>query len=156
MLLIGADPVRDMPDGDAAKAALEAVEFVVSVDQFLTDSNRLADVILPAEGFAEKDGTVTNIEGRVQKVNAITPGPGQARPDWSIIDDIARRMGSDLGFVSAEGISKEIAHVAPAYEGITWDLLEWDERDGAVVPVWRGGPTPRIHSCRHPGDHRKG
>ncbi|MDH3250070.1 MAG: NADH-quinone oxidoreductase subunit NuoG [Acidimicrobiia bacterium] len=134
LLLIGADPVRDMPDGSSATDAIESAGFVVAIDQFLTDSSRLADVILPAEGFAEKAGTVTNIEGRVQKVNNIVPGPGQSRPDWSIIDDIATRMGASLGFASAEGINAEIAHVAPAYEGVTWDLLEWDERDGVVVP----------------------
>jgi NADH-quinone oxidoreductase subunit G len=134
LLLVGADAVRDMPDGLAAAEAIEKIGFVVAIDQFLTDSNRLADVILPAEGFAEKAGTVTNIEGRVQKVNSVTPGPGQSRPDWSIIDDIAARMGTQLGFASAEAINKEISEVAPAYAGVTWDLLEWDERDGAVVP----------------------
>ena len=139
LFLVGADPVRDMPDGLAAAEAIEQVGFVVAIDQFLTDSNRLADVILPAEGFAEKDGTHTNIEGRVQKVNNIVPGPGQSRPDWSIIDDIASRMGAPLGFASAEGINKEISVVAPAYEGVTWDLLEWDERDGAVVPYGDAG-----------------
>ncbi len=139
LIIVGADPVRDMPDGLVAAEAIESIGFVVSLDQFLTDSNRLADVILPAEGFAEKDGTVTNIEGRVQKVNNIVPGPGQSRPDWSIIDDIAARMGTTLGFSSAEGINEEIAHVAPAYEGVTWDLLEWDETDGVVVPYGEAG-----------------
>jgi NADH-quinone oxidoreductase subunit G len=135
VVLAGADPVRDMPDEEAARQGLEAVGFVVSIDLFLTDSNQLADVILPAEGFGEKEGTVTNVEGRVQKVNLIVPGPGQSRPDWSIIDDIARRMGHDLGLHSGSEIFKEIAHVAPAYEGLSWDLLDWDERDGVVVPV---------------------
>lgn len=139
VLLVGADPVRDMPMGTVAADALAAASFVVAIDQFLTDSSRMADVILPALGFAEKDGTVTNIEGRVQKVNNIVPGPGQSRPDWSIIDDIATRMGVALGLESAEAISEEIAHVAPAYEGITWDLLEWEETDGAVVPYGDAG-----------------
>ncbi|MDX1450778.1 MAG: molybdopterin dinucleotide binding domain-containing protein, partial [Acidimicrobiia bacterium] len=88
----------------------------------------------PADGFAEKDGTVTNLEGRVQKVNAITTGHGQSRADWSIIEDLATRMGRSLGFDSAAGVAKEISTVAPAYAGITWDLLDWDERDGVVVP----------------------
>jgi NADH-quinone oxidoreductase subunit G len=134
MILVGADPVRDVPDGAAAKLALERAEFVMAVDLFLTDSSRLADVVFPAEGFAEKDGTVTNLEGRVQKVNRIVPGPGQSRPDWSILDDLARRMGSDLGLHGAEAIAKEIAEVAPAYAGVTWEVLEWETLDGVVVP----------------------
>lgn len=134
VLLFGADPVRDIPDGGLAEEALQAAEFTVAVDLFLTDSTRLADVVLPADGFAEKEGTVTNLEGRVQKVNALVPGAGQSRPDWSIIDDLARRMGHDLGFASPETIAKEIAETAPAYRGVTWELLDWEERDGVVVP----------------------
>jgi NADH-quinone oxidoreductase subunit G len=144
ILLMGADPVRDMPDGASAALALERASFVVAIDQFLTDSSRLADVVLPADGFTEKDGTVTNLEGRVQKVNQIAPGAGQSRPDWSILDDIARRMGVDLGLHSAEAINKEIATVAPAYAGVTWDLLDWDERDGAVVP-YGDATQPLVH-----------
>ena len=135
LLLVGADPVNDLPIAAIARDALEAAEYVVSIDLFLNDSNADADVILPALGFAEKEGLVTNVEGRVQKVNAISPGPGQARADWSILADIADRVGRPLGLVSAETIAKEIAEVAPAYEGVTWDLLEWDERDGVVVPI---------------------
>ena len=134
LILVGADPAADMPDAGQAQSALQAADFVVSIDLFRNASNVHADVILPADGFAEKDGTVTNIEGRVQKVNAIAAGHGQSRPDWSILDDIAARMGSPLGFDSAEAIAKEISTVAPAYAGVTWDLLDWDERDGVVVP----------------------
>ena len=134
LVLMGADPVRDVPDGAAARRGIEGAEFVVALDLFLTDSSRLADVVLPAEGFTEKEGTVTNLEGRVQKVNRIVAGPGQTQADWIILDDISRRLGKPLGFASAEAISKEIADVAPAYAGITWELLEWDEKEGAVVP----------------------
>ncbi len=140
LFLVGADPLRDVPDGALARRALERVPFVVAIDQFLTDSSRLADVVFCADGFAEKEGTVTNLEGRVQKVNRIVPGPGQTRPDWSILDDLARRLGVELGFGSAEAISKEIADVAPAYRGVTWDRLDWEERDGIVVPD--GGEAP--------------
>jgi NADH-quinone oxidoreductase subunit G len=134
LLLMGADPVRDAPNGDLARQALEKARFVVALDQFLTDSTRLADVVLPVEGFAEKEGTVTNLEGRVQKVNRVVPGPGQSRPDWSILDDLSDRMGRSINLVSAEAIAKEIAAEAPAYVGITWDLLD-SEKDGVVVPL---------------------
>ncbi len=131
VILLGADPVADMPNG----LDLTAPDFVVAIDLFLTESSSQADVVFPALGFAEKEGTVTNLEGRVQKVNRVVPGPGQAREDWSILDDLAARMGKPMGFASAEAISKEIAHVAPAYESVTWDLVTWDHPDGAVVPV---------------------
>jgi NADH-quinone oxidoreductase subunit G len=134
LFLVGADPLRDMPDPRQAALALEAAEYVVSIDLFLHDSNREADVILPASGFGEKEGTATNIEGRVQKLNVTSPGPGQSRPDWAILDDLASRVGRPIDLSSAESIAKEISSVAPAYDGITWDLLEWEARDGAVVP----------------------
>ena len=134
LVLLGADPVRDVPEGTAARRALEDAQFVVAIDLFLTDSTELADVVLPAESFGEKEGTVTNLEGRVQKVNRIVTGPGQSQADWTILDDISRRLGKPLGFASSEGIFKEIADVAPVYAGMSWDLLEWDEKEGAVVP----------------------
>ncbi len=156
LILVGADPIRDVPDGDLARRALETVPFVVAIDQFLTDSSRVADVVFCADGFAEKEGTVTNLEGRVQKVNRIVPGPGQTRPDWSILDDLARRLGVELGLTSAEAISKEIAEVAPAYRGVTWERLDWEARDGIVVPEEGDAPLRYVPAdtpgARHGGD----
>jgi NADH-quinone oxidoreductase subunit G len=140
LLMVGADPVRDVPDPRQAVLAMESSEYLVSIDLFLNDSNRQADIVLPASGFAEKEGTVTNIEGRVQKVNVIAPVPGRARPDWAILDDLAERARRPLGLATAESIAKEISEVAPAYEGITWDHLDWEARDGAVVPI-SGSPA---------------
>ena len=134
LILCGADPVRDMVGFDGG-AVLSGAGFVVAIDLFLTESSRQADVVLPALGFTEKKGTVTNLEGRVQKVNRLVPGPGQARADWSILDDLASRMGHPIGLSSEKQISDEISELAPAYAGITWDYLEWDARDGAVVPI---------------------
>jgi predicted molibdopterin-dependent oxidoreductase YjgC len=143
LLLVGTDPVRDIPNPRQAVLALDAAEYVVSIDLFLNDSNREADVVLPAAGFAEKEGTVTNLEGRVQKVNVIAPVPGQARPDWAILDDLSDRAGRSIGLASAESIAKEISEVAPAYAGVTWDHLDWEARDGAVVPL--SGSQPFSH-----------
>ncbi|MGF1616847.1 MAG: NADH-quinone oxidoreductase subunit NuoG [Acidimicrobiia bacterium] len=143
VLLVGADPVGNSHIPSGAAEALELAEYVVSIDTFLNDSNQFADVILPAAGFSEKEGTVTNLEGRVQKVNEIIPAPGQSRPDWAILDDLSSIMGNPMGLNSAAQIAKEIAEVAPAYQGISWDLLEWDARDGAVVPV--EGTQPLTH-----------
>ncbi len=156
IILMGADPARDVPDGTTATAGLQGARFVVSIDAFLHDSNRLADVVLPALVFGEKDGTVTNLEGRVQKVNAIVPGAGQSRPDWSVLDDVARMMGVPLGLNSAEGISKEIADVAPAYRGLSWDMLEWDQRDGVIVPLPEQKPGFEYVPADTPGEVAKG
>jgi NADH-quinone oxidoreductase subunit G len=144
LILVGADPARDMPDNRLALSGLEDAEYTVSIDLFINDSNRSADVILPAAGFGEKDGTVTNLEGRVQKVNRMRPAPGSARPDWAIIDDIAAQMGHQLGLNSSEIIAKQIAEDVDLYAGITHDLLDWDEPDGVVVPLSGGQPFDHI------------
>jgi NADH-quinone oxidoreductase subunit G len=135
LVMVGADPVTDHPDRAAAEAALQNADFVVSIDLFHTESNRHADVVLPALAFAETEGTVTNLEGRVQKVNRIVPGPGQARAGWEILVDLGGRLGGPSG-TSAEALAKEIATTAPAYAGVTWDDLDWGGgRDGIVVPT---------------------
>jgi predicted molibdopterin-dependent oxidoreductase YjgC len=128
LILQGADPSRDVPDGSLAQQALAEAEFVLAIDLFITDSAAAADVILPAAAFTEKDGTVTNLEGRVQKVNRIVAPPGQARSDWSILDDLSRR-----GFGSVEVVAKEIAAAAPAYAGLEWAAVETEA--GVVVPT---------------------
>ncbi len=139
LVLLGCDPARDHPRPILARQALENAGFVVALDLFLSDTAQLADVVLPLEGFAETEGTVTNLEGRVQKVNRIIPGPGRSRPAWSVLGDLSRRMGGDLGAPSAEVLMEEIATVAPAYRGLSWDRLEWgDGREGLVVPTGDG------------------
>jgi predicted molibdopterin-dependent oxidoreductase YjgC len=122
---------------------LETVEYLISIDTFIHDSNRHADVILPASTLTESEGTVTNCEGRVQKVNQVKPAPGQARSDRAALSDIASLMGIELGLGTAEITAKEIAEVAPAYAGVTWDTLEWEHRNGVVVP--EGGSQPLVH-----------
>lgn len=144
LVLVGADPMRDMPDPRTAANGLFAAEYVVAIDLFHNDSNRYADVILPAAGFGEKEGTITNVEGRVQKVNRVRPAPGSGRPDWSIIDDLASQMDRPLGLASAETIAKEIAETVPLYAGVTHDHLEWEARDGVVVPLEGSQPFDHL------------
>jgi NADH-quinone oxidoreductase subunit G len=135
LFLLGCDPARDALQPDLATRALEGADLVVALDIFGSDSVEFADVVLPVRGFAESEGTVTNLEGRVQKANRIVPGPGASRPAWAVLEDLAQQMGATLGAESAEAVSKEISAVAPAYRGITWDVLEWGEgREGVVVP----------------------
>jgi len=136
LVLLGCDPAADFPDPARAVAALEGAELVVAVDLFLTESARRADVVFPALGFAEVEGTVTNLEGRVQKVNRLVPGPGQARPAHEILEDLATRLGHRIGAESAEALAAEVAEVAPAYAGVAWDTLDRGAgREGRLLPV---------------------
>ena len=142
LVLLGCDPAADFPDPARATAALARAELVVAVDLFLTESSRRAHVVFPALAFGEVEGTVTNLEGRVQKVNRLVPGPGQARAAVEIFEDLARRLGHSIGAETAEALAGEIA-ATPAYAGITWASLSRGEgRDGirAATPVPYGLP----------------
>jgi NADH-quinone oxidoreductase subunit G len=160
LLLLGCDPLQDFVRPALAAEAMDAARFVVSLDLFLNDSASRADVVLPVEGFAEAEGTVTNLEGRVQKVNRKLAGPGRSRAAWSVLDDLAGRMGGTLGATSAEALMKEIATVAPAYAGVSWDLLDWGEgREGVVVPTADGTQPLQyvpVDAGLHPAGHRLG
>jgi assimilatory nitrate reductase catalytic subunit len=92
--IISTNPAVSLPDADGVAAAIAKVPFVVTSDIMeMTDTNDLADVLLPATGWGEKDGTVTNSERRMSRQRAFLPAPGTARPDWKIISDVAARMG---------------------------------------------------------------
>ncbi|MDH3729644.1 MAG: molybdopterin-dependent oxidoreductase, partial [Acidimicrobiia bacterium] len=145
LVLLGSDPVSDFGDPGLAARALEAAGVVVALDAFASPSVEMADVVFPVLGFAEVEGTVTNLEGRVQKVNQLVPGPGSARAAWGVVEDLAARMGSSLGFTSAAEIAHEIATVAPAYAGISWERLSIGrDRVGVVVPTAEGS-QPLVH-----------
>jgi predicted molibdopterin-dependent oxidoreductase YjgC len=109
----------------------------------LNESNRHADVVLPVEGFSEVEGTMTNLEGRVQKSNRIVPGPGLSRSAAEALDDLAARMGRSLGG-GADAMAKEIALVAPAYAGVTWEAFDWGRgRDGMFATSAEGLRPPQ-------------
>jgi NADH-quinone oxidoreductase subunit G len=133
LVLLGADPAADHPWGERAREAVEAAEVVVSLDLFVTASNRGAAVILPVDGFSEVEGTVTNLEGRVQKVNRLVPGVGAGRPAVEVIEDLAARLGGSVGG-SAAAVAEEIRSLVPGYGDVSWDALAWGPgRDGIVV-----------------------
>jgi NADH-quinone oxidoreductase subunit G len=135
LVLLGAD-LADFPDRDLAQRGLAGASNVIALDRFVTETSAQADVVFPVAGFAECDGTTTNLEGRVSTVaRAVTP-PGTARSDWMIAADLAFRMGHDLGLESVEAITDEIARMAPSHVGLTRQILDSPlGRDGVVVPV---------------------
>jgi NADH-quinone oxidoreductase subunit G len=139
LVLLGSDPVSDFGDPALARRALEAAEVVVALDTFPSPSVEMADVVFPLLGFAEVEGTVTNLEGRVQKVNRLVSGPGSAREAWGVLEELALRMGGSLGYSSGVDVGVEIAALAPAYAGVTWEGLSTGPgRRGIVVPTAEG------------------
>ncbi len=114
LYILGTDPVGD---GEALPAAQDA--FIVVQDLFLTETAKRANVVLPAVSFAERDGTYTNAERRVQRFYAALPVSADARPDWDIIVDIGRRLGMNWRYFTAEQVMEELVGVVPAYAGLT-------------------------------------
>jgi len=124
LYVMGENPLMSEPNLVHARSALEKVEFLVVQDIFLSETAWLADVVLPAAAFAEKDGTFTNTERRVQRVRQAVEPPGEARPDWQIVSDLAGRMGRPFGYDDASQVTDEIASLTPIYGGIHFERLE--------------------------------
>jgi predicted molibdopterin-dependent oxidoreductase YjgC len=136
VMLVGADPLSDFPDGTLAADAVEKADFVVAVDGFLSSSAARADVVLPAAIAHERAGTTTNIEGRVTRLGQKLVAPGQAWPDWMIASEIAAGLGGDLGAENIGEIWDEIERVAASHTGITRAALDAPSaRDGIVAPL---------------------
>lgn len=125
LYLVGENPILSEANSNHAKEAINKLEFFVVQDIFLSETARLADVILPAVSFAEKDGTFTNTERRVQRIRKAIPPIGEARSDWSILCDIAKLLdGKGFDFNHPGEIMAEIASLVPSYKGISYDRLE--------------------------------
>ncbi|HET6485432.1 MAG TPA: formate dehydrogenase subunit alpha [Spirochaetia bacterium] len=125
MLIMGENPVLTDPNSAHAEEALRSLEFLVVQDIFLTETARLADVVLPAACFAEKDGTFANSDRRVLRVRKAVEPPGEAREDLVILQEIARRMGRPIGgYHDASQVFDEIARVAPIMAGIDYSRIE--------------------------------
>ena len=151
MMIVGENPLLSDPDVNHARRCLESLDFLVVQDIFLTETGQLADVVLPAVSFAEKDGTFTNTERRVQRVRKAINPPGEAKPDWETVCALAKRITQHAtritqdapyagwDYASPAEIMDEIAALTPIYGGLSFERLE--ER-GIQWPC----PTPE-----HPG-----
>ena len=148
MYVTGENPLLSEPNLHHAEETFRKLEFLVVQDIFLHETAQIADLVLPATSFAEKDGTFTNSERRVQRVRKVVKPIGESRPDWEIICDLARRMSRDLGlgledqfaFTHPSEIWQEMADNTPIIAGISYDRLE--QEGGIQWPC----PTPD-----HPG-----
>jgi len=134
LVLLGCDPLLDFPDRALARAALEKVERVICVGAFPSDGVEHADVVLPPTVWGEQRGSVTNLEGRVQRVGRIVTPEGSTMEPWRIAAELAVRLGTDFDLESAEEVQDEIARVAPAFAGVDASLLR-RARDGVVLPL---------------------
>ncbi len=143
MFIMGENPLLTDPRLEHVREALKNLDFLVVQDIFLTETAEMADVVLPAASFAEKEGTFTNTERRVLKVNKALNPPGKAKEDWRIIVELAKKMGaSGFDFQSPEEIMDEINQLVPQYQGIKYFRL------GGFGLQW---PCP---SLDHPGTER--
>ena len=141
LFMMGEDPMMSEPNLNQTRRHIQQLEFLVSQDLFINQSGAFADVILPAVSFAEKDGTFTNTERRVQRVRKAIEPRGQARPDWQIICDLACRIEARLGRPASAGwgyshpseILAEVGRNVPDYTGVTYERIE---KIGLQTPVW--------------------
>ena len=125
MYIMGEDPVLTDPDANHVKSSLEKLDFLVVQDIFLTETAKFADIVLPATCYAEKDGTFTNTERRVQRVRKAVEAPGEARLDWKILCDIAKGLGAKgFDYKNEEEIFEEIRLTTPSYRGMTYERID--------------------------------
>jgi NADH-quinone oxidoreductase chain G len=150
MYIIGENPVIRFPDRTAITKALDNLEFLVVQDLFLTETAQLADIILPAASFAEKDGSFTNIEGKVQELSHAIYPLHDSKPDWWIITEIAKHMGVTWSYKNPFDILKEIMNGIPSYKSIE---LEKMKSEGYNLPPIEPFPyissTPDLFGKKH-------
>ena len=123
MYIMGENPMGSSPDIDEVEHGLKNLDFLVVQDLFLSETAALADVVFPVASFAEKDGTFTNTERRVQLLRKAVDPPGEARPDWQVVCDVSTAMGYPMSYPGTAAIMEEIASLVPSYAGIRHDRL---------------------------------
>jgi formate dehydrogenase alpha subunit len=161
MYVVGENPALTEPYTAHARKALQQLDFIVVQDIFPTETAVLADVILPAAAFAEKEGTYTSTERRVQKLNKASEPPGEAKPDWQILSMIADKMGYNFPYKNTEDINEEMTSLTPIYGGMQYDRLanyglQWPcrDREDPGTPVLHAGKFTRGLGKFHPVEYR--
>ena len=147
MFILGENPMVSDADIHHVEESLKSLDFLVVQDIFMSETARLAEVILPGVSFAEKDGTFTNTERKVKRVRKAIEPIGESRPDWKIICDLSTRMGYPMSYDHPSQIMEEITQLTPSYGGIYYDRIE---KDGLHWPCPnRAHPgTPFLHKDR--------
>ncbi len=145
MYIVGENPMMSDPDIRHVEEALRSLDLLVVQDIFMTETARLADVVLPAASYAEKEGTFTNTDRRVQRVRKAVEPPGDARSDLRIIADIAEALGYSMPAREAEEVFREMASLTPSYAGITYERLDAGETIHWPCPEEGHPGTPILH-----------
>jgi len=157
LYIMGENPMMSEPNLNVTRQHMQDLEFLVAQDLFINESGAYADVFLPAASWAEKEGTFTNTDRRVQRVRQALPPRGQARADWEIISDLAKRIEARLGhshsagwdYASSMEVLQEVSSIVPEYGGVQYNRIE---TEGLQVPVWDGEHpgTPFLFAERFP------
>ncbi|MCR5370138.1 MAG: formate dehydrogenase subunit alpha [Clostridium sp.] len=161
LYICGEDPIVSDPDTAHVVRALESLEFLVVQDLFMTATAKYADVVLPAISFAEKEGTFTNTERRVQRIRRAVELPGDMRPDTDIIADLMNAMGYPQKHMTPAEIMDEIAEVTPSFHGISHarldagESLQWPcrEKDQPGTPIMHVGQPARGKALFYPAEY---
>ncbi|MHB9037770.1 MAG: formate dehydrogenase subunit alpha [Armatimonadota bacterium] len=124
MYILGEDPIMSEPHTTHVRQCLDGLDLLVVQEIFLSDTAKMADVVLPASCFAEKDGTFTNTERRVQRIRKAVDAPGEAREDWRIITELSNRLGYAMDYPSPKEIWAEFARLSPIFAGISYERIE--------------------------------
>ncbi|EGO7896329.1 formate dehydrogenase subunit alpha [Enterococcus faecalis] len=144
LYIFGEDPIVTDPDTGHVRQALESLDFLVVQELFMTETAAYADVVLPGISYAEKDGTFTNTERRVQRVRKAVEPRGQAREDYEIFCEVMKRMGYPCAYESAKEIMEEISAVTPSFGGINYERLEKESLQWPCRSLTDPG-TPIMH-----------
>ena len=145
MIIDGENTVVSDPDRNHCEHALKSLDHLVLIDIFRTETAEFADVVLPATSWGETDGVCTNTERRVQRLRAAVPAVGEAKPDWWIVSEIAKRMGvPGFEYDSAKDVFNELCSLSPIYNGLDWDRIDKSEYQWPVPDKDHPG-TPMLH-----------
>ena len=146
LFIMGENPIRGFPQSDRVRTALKNLDFLVVQDILATETSGIADVVLPGAAFSEKGGSFTNLEGRIQSFESAVSPPGDAKPDWEILDLLYSKMSTSTGYTSIGKIREEISRLIPMYRDLgrngnrVW--LARTSGIGVFDPEGKGEPIP--------------
>ncbi len=146
LYVMGENPMMSDPDLSHVEKALANLDLLIVQDIFLNETGKIAHVVLPTAAWAEKDGTYTNTERRVQRIRKAVDAPGESKPDWEVITLLANKLGADWKYGSAQEVFEEVRKVTVSYGGITYDRIE-NEGIQWPCPNTEHPGTPILHAA---------
>jgi predicted molibdopterin-dependent oxidoreductase YjgC len=148
--IIGYDVAQTDPNLKKVREALRSVDFLVVQDLFMSETAKLAHLVLPGASFLEKDGTFTNLERRIQRIRKAVDPPHGILPDWQVVCEVSTRMGYPMRYRHPSDIMDEIARLTPMFAGVSYDRLESPDGLQWPVPAVGHAGTALMHRDRFP------